>query len=475
MESQRAGAGVVEEVVVTILRAGRGLSLKTLAMTGAYLAVAGALVGAVAYAGLRGQPALIDGLNHYIFPSSWHGFSSRLVAMILERVPPDVWVNGVVLLGLQIAALTLFPLKERISLAVEREQGLSEDSPDEFPLVRQGVEELKLLVINLALGGAILWLGYSTAEWRRDVASILSHLHLAGFFAVDFMAPMAQRHRASVEQILSALARKPVAPMLFGLILTAPSSLMTRSDGQAASMLLLVFLANAVPMAWATLAGTRLMASDLRRVQSVVPVSRRGVLAAWLLAGGWVMTQGAVLGAVASSVHAKSQVLKCDYSLPMDGFRVDQPSWMALLSGRLELTGYVTLAVDNPTEFDLAMEKNRLVIAVDGAPWWEGSIPTLRASARSETRVKVPFEVTVTAAQALEGAKQGWSKAKALWSRVSEVFKRMDSPASVVDQAERTIAATQLRFEAARQRVSVTLYLEIFSGFEFPIYLLAPP
>ena len=121
------------------------------------------------------------------------------------------------------------------------------------------------------------------------------------------------------------------------------------------------------------------------------------------------------------------------------------------------------------------MEKNRLVIAVDGAPWWEGSIPTLRASARSETRVKVPFEVTVTAAQALEGAKQGWSKAKALWSRVSEVFKRMDSPASVVDQAERTIAATQLRFEAARQRVSVTLYLEIFSGFEFPIYLLAPP
>ena len=113
-----------------------------------------------------------------------------------------------------------------------------------------------------------------------------------------------------------------------------------------------------------------------------------------------------------------------------------------------QLTGYVTLAVDNPTEFDLAMEKNRLVIAVDGAPWWEGSIPTLRRLKRSETRVKVPFEVTVTAAQALEGpSKAGQMRRRC--GRVSEVFKRMDSPASVVDRAERTIAATQLRFEAA--------------------------
>ena len=304
--------------MVTILRAGRGLSLETLAMTGAYLAMAGALVGAVAYAGLRGQPALIDGLNHYIFPSSWHGFSSRLVAMILERVPPDVWVNGVVLLGLQIAALTLFPLKERISLAVEREQGFIRGLPDEFPLVRQGVEELKLLVINLALGGAILWLGYSTAEWRRDVASIFESSAPRRVLRRRFHGAHGAASPGFIEQILSALAHKPVAPMLFGLILTAPSSLMARSDGQAASMLLLVFLANGCRWLGRRSLGTRLMASDLRRVQSVVPVSRRGVLAAWLLAGGWVMTQGAVLGAVASSVHAKSQVLKCDYSLPMD-------------------------------------------------------------------------------------------------------------------------------------------------------------
>ena len=75
----------------------------------------------------------------------------------------------------------------------------------------------------------------------------------------------------------------------------------------------------------------------------------------------------------------------------------------------------------------------------------------------------------------VKGASKGWAKAKALWARVSGVFKRMDSPSSVVDQAERTIAATQLRFEAARQRVAVTLHIEILPGFEFPIFLLSPP
>jgi hypothetical protein len=51
----------------------------------------------------------------------------------------------------------------------------------------------------------------------------------------------------------------------------------------------------------------------------------------------------------------------------------------------------------------------------------------------------------------------------------------MDSPSAVIDQTERAIAATQLRFEAARQELSVTLFIEILPGFEFPIYLLSPP
>ena len=98
----------------------------------------------------------------------------------------------------------------------------------------------------------------------------------------------------------------------------------------------------------------------------------------------------------------------------------------------------------------------------------------IKSPAGQETRIEVPFTMAITAKQVMSGASKGWSKAKDLWTRVSGVFKRMDSPSSIVDQAERTIAATQLRFEAARQRIAVTLYIEILPGFEFPIFLLSP-
>ena len=126
-------------------------------LTLVYLLLAASLVGLVACLGRAGA-RVIEAFNTYVFPETWHGFSSRLVALILERVPPTLWINGVVLIGLQLAALTLFPLKEYISLAVERERQLVAVEPDEFPLWRQGLEETKLLVVNIARW-LILWLG----------------------------------------------------------------------------------------------------------------------------------------------------------------------------------------------------------------------------------------------------------------------------------------------------------------------------
>ncbi len=468
--------GALEKVVVQVLRAGRGLTVRTWALAALYLILAASLVGGCAYFGLRGRPALIEALNAYLFPQSWHGFSSSLVAMILERVPAAVWVNAVVLAGLQLAALTLFPLKEKISLRVERELGLCEEEPDEFPLVKQGLEELKLLVINLALGGLILWLGYAPGGWRNDVASVLSHLHLAAFFAVDFMAPLAQRHRFSVDRILGLVRRRPIPPLIFGLLMTAPASLAANIGGDDTLRLFgLVFLANAVPMAWGVLAGTRLMASELGHLRALTEPPPNRLLVGWSVALCLVAVQGVFFGSLISSIHAKSQVLKCNYSLPLDQFRLNQPNWLSLMTGSLTLDGHFTVAVANPTAHDLRLEKNRLLVTVDGQEWWQGSAPPMHAPAGGSARVKVPFELALNAADLMRGAKKGWAGAKALWTRVKGVFDRIDSPSSVIDEAERAIATTQLRFEAARQRVAVTLFIEVFPGFEFPFYLLAPP
>jgi hypothetical protein len=476
MKQQNDRAGALEEVLVQVLRAGRGLSKRTWALTGLYFVLAATLVGLTAYLGLRGRPALIEALNTYLFPEAWHAFSSRLVGLILERVPPTLWINGVVLVGLQLAALTLFPLKERISLRLEREQDLVGFTPDEFPIVRQGIEELKLLLVNLALGGLILWLGYSTSPWRRDVASLLSHLHLASFFAVDFMAPLAQRHRVPVERILLTFLKRPVRPLLFGIVMTAPASLVTQAGGDnLLAMIAFVFAANGLPMAWGILAGTRLMSAQLKNAQNEPRPRPFRLAVAMGLCLAIVTGQGVVLGALTSSLHAKSQVLKCEYGLPLDGFKLETPNWLSLVSGSIDLKGHLTLTVDNPTPYDLEMEKNRLEILVRGERWWQGRVPELRAPAGESTRVEIPFAVNVSATQLVSGATKGWQQAKQLWGRVSGVLKRMDSPSAVIDQTERAIATTQLRFEAARQELSVTLFIEILPGFEFPIYLLSPP
>ena len=112
--------------------------------------------------------------------------------------------------------------------------------------------------------------------------------------------------------------------------------------GSSAVTSVLIIFANALPMAWGVLAGTRLMSVELDRVKATSSLRPRSLFAFWSVAGLFVLIQGSILGALASSIHAKSQVLKCEYGLPMDGFRVDTPNWLSLMSGKLELSGHLT-------------------------------------------------------------------------------------------------------------------------------------
>jgi hypothetical protein len=476
MNREEDAPGAFEQVISQLLRAGRGLNSKTWLLTVAYVFSAAALVGLCAFFGLRGRPAMLEALNTYLFPVSWHGFSSHLMALILERIPASLWVNLVVLSGLQLAALTLFPLKEMISRRVESEAGLVPQNHREFTLLRQGAEELKLLLINVSVGGLILWVAYAPGGLRQELGSLLSHLHLAAFFAIDFMAPLAQRHGQPVERILGAFLRRPLRPLVFGLLLTAPASFLASADGGFnAQFLALVFLANALPMAWGVIAGTHLMALELPGIAASPAGNPRRRMLAWMAVVVIVSLQVSVASSLLQSIHRKSQVLKCNYSLPLDGFRLNSPNWLQLVGGSLTLDGHFSVGISNPTAFDLAMESNRLVVQVDGKTWWEGSLPEAQVGAGETNRVRVPFEMTLNALQLFEGAKQGWQGAKALWGRVKGVWERLDSPASVIDESERAIAEAQLRFEAARQRLGVTLYIEILPGLEFPFYLLSPP
>jgi hypothetical protein len=257
--------------------------------------------------------------------------------------------------------------------------------------------------------------------------------------------------------------------------MTAPASFSAAAAGASPVRLLLIaFVANAVPMAWAIFVGTRLMAPELPRLQAAPRPAPRSRAIGWAICLVIVGAQLSIGTALAQSLHAKSQVLKCRYSLPLDALRIEQPNWLGILGGSLTVRGSFAVQVSNPTAYDLAVEKNRLVVQVDGKSWWEGSLAPMEVPAGGSSQVRVPFAVKLDAWALASQAKQGWSAAKKLWARVKGVIDRIDSPGAVLTEGERAIAAAQLRFEAVRQSIGVTLFLEVIPGFEFPIYLLSP-
>jgi hypothetical protein len=264
-------------------------------------------------------------------------------------------------------------------------------------------------------------------------------------FAIDFISPLLQRHRNRYSSIVKTLLKRPLLALLFGGLFALPPILVGKliqhsPELSLSSAIVLLFSTNIVCIAWAAVAGTWAGAQLLPDVQSTprTPWPIRYLLLLAVL--GLLAWNSFAFFSLGQAIHHKSQLLKCNYSVDWKSFRVSLPkvglSQVAsvLLGGKATLGLEFRVAIENPTAFDVKVERNRLEVAHDGA-----SLATSQLA---------PFEV------------------KAGKTADQQVMLKIGiSPREVIAKGRELIQLHKWR---------ITFYLWISDQIEFPIYLVAP-
>ncbi len=395
-----------------------------------YLSLAAGVLGVFGWLILEHSGALRGAALSYLFPDSWHFAAGYVVDRFFDAQQIAILMNAVIAGSLLLVTILLFYVKERLSASFEEGANLTGRPMHELPLWLQAWEEIKLFLMFLAVQASIFWLDYYPGRWRVVVALIASYGFLFFMFAVDFLSPVMQRHDGHYSRILKTILRHPVAALVFGAIFAAPSIV----AGYLWPLnIVAVFAANAIGIAWAAVAGTWLGA---RMLDDFEGTPRSGVplrVVAWVALAALLGWNGYRFGALVRSVHHKSQVLKCDYSVDLGSFGVDMPSFVALLDDRVEVGLHFDVTIHNPTRYKVEIENNRLELIHAGENMGTSRLSpvTIEPGATVDHRVELTLEVTP--------------------SRLRKGLDLLDP-----DDWE------------------ITLYLEVAPRFEFSIYLLRP-
>jgi hypothetical protein len=404
-----------------------------------YLAACAGILWLIGSFFVRHEGDAIDLAATYLFPESWRFAAHELIKRFFATQTRDVLVNAIIGGSLVVVQLALFWLKEIVSSAFEKESKLTTSPQRELPLWQQALEEVELLLLFLAVQTSLIWLGYPPDPTRRLAASILSYLFLFASFGIDFLSPLLQRHDLRYSTILKTLLfRRPFLVLAFGAIFTLPTILAAQwaaahPEWTLAKRITLVFGANVVTIAWAALAGTCVASRLLGEAKTTKPpwwITRFLFQAVVIVALVWNSYR---LGAVGLALHHKSQILKCNYDVDWTSIGIDKPSVMDLLKDKVSVGVHLDLTIENPTSFDVELEENRLEVRhkdvlVATAKLTPVEIPS---KGKVKTEMRFPIELTPSALRA-----------------GTELLERKDW--------------------------SITLFVEVAPGYEFPIYLVTP-
>jgi len=196
-----------------------------------------------------------------------------------------------------------------------------------------------------------------------------------------------------------------------------------------------LFAASVLSVGWAAVAGTYCGAQLLPDARRTDPPAKATRTLAWLLLLGLLGWNAFRFGAVGLSLHHKSQILKCEYSLEWTSIGFDRPGVVDFVGGLrrdvVQVGVHFDVTIRNPTPFDVQVERNRVEIAKDGQRVAGTRLTPLRVRAGDETRVRMAVPLELTPTQLARGTQllqaEGWK---------------------------------------------ITLWLEVAPGFEFPVYLL---
>ena len=394
-----------------------------------YSLAAAALLCALAWLLIANQDALRSLLLSYLLPNSWHLAGDTLIRYFLANQTQAVLVNATMSGTLVLISVLLFPLKERASTAFERESGLVSEAPQEFPLWFQALEELKLVLVYAVAQCSILWIGYHPHPARKGLATALSFAFLFFAFAVDFISPLLQRHRLRYAQILKGLLLRPLLLFGFGAIVAWPALVanlyLAKAKGLSfTTAVLFGFGANLVAIIVAIVAGTWVGAKLLGPLRDEAPPHRVTRLLAWVLLLALASLNGYVFGNIGRSIHHKSQLLKCDYSLVSGSFKLSWPKWTTLLTGELRLGIAFDVEVRNPTPFDLVVERSRLELRHEEALVATSELEALAVPAHQTRRQRLALQLAIDAAVLRKGRallKDRWNLT--LFIRVTETIE----------------------------------------------------
>lgn len=405
-----------------------------------YIMAAASVLALVAWQLVAHKDDLLQLAMDYVLPSDWHFAARTLIHKFFAQQEQLVITNAVVAAALLAVQITLFPLKEKVSAALEEDARLVHEPVEEHPLWFQAWEEIKIFLAMLAAQGSVFWIGYSDDPVRRKLAVVVSFLVLAANVAVDFLSPVLQRHKLRYSQILKSLAVHPLLSLGFGALFALPAVGATalasaHTEWSFALRVGVAFggqvLGVALAVIGGTVAGAPLVTDARGRTRSPAAVR----VLAWLVLVGLLAWNGYRFGAVGRSLHHKSQLLKCDYTVDWSSFSADTPSALDLLDAarRDAITVRVSfdVTVANTTGVDVEIEDNRLEIRQQGQLIGQTALPRGRVAAGATEKLRVTLPLTIAPSQAL-----------------------------------------RIRDLITSKGWAATLYLEIADGFTFPVYLV---
>ncbi len=364
-----------------------------------YTLFAGGMVTAFAVAMLALGPEAKESLLDYLFPQHWRLAGRMVFERFFGKLGNQVLANFIINGSMSVISLTCFVFKEQLSRRIEHTNDLLPGGHSPWPLWRQGVEEFKYVLLYWFAYNVIFWISYPPWPATRLLGQVLSYLVLFLLFNIIFLCPLFLRHRVGYARMVRTFFVRPFASFGFAAFFLAPSliaaQLLAGQEMKLAIPVLLVI--HVLTVAPAASAGTWVAARLLPAAQALRPTRRVSRVSGLLVMALVVAASGYVFSRLADSINAKTQILKCDYSVDWGSFELDPPS-LSDLSVGLSLD----IEITNPTEVDVRIENSRLEVENAGRHFGTVHLGRIEVPAGATRRQRVDLRLEIALGRLLE-------------------------------------------------------------------------
>jgi len=427
---------------------------------GLYVLLGTILIGLVSAFFVRHEGRVHQTIADYLFPESWHFAVQHLIDRFLASQSRLVLVNVAIMSSFLLISLVLFRVKERLSFGYEQDAELISEPADELPLMVEFWEEVKLFLFYITTTMSLFWVAHHPAPWRHHLALVLSYIFLFMTVAIDFISPTLFRHKMKYAVVIKTLFQHPIATLGFGCVFALPPLIAAHLMNALGVThwgftLLVVSCAQILSIVWACVGGTYLAARLFDSAKATRPPMMITQVSFWCMLLGLLFLNLYAFGGLARTLHHKSPIFKCEYSIVTDSFEVTPPSVLGALNdlvrGRFKdalpkvidavgdvREGKVTtrisfdLEIKNEKSGRLELEENRLEIRYKSDLITTTKIQPFYVEAGATSVEKMAFDVALD--------KELVKRLPTLWSEGAKDLK-------------------------------ITLYVRIAEGIDFPIYL----